>query len=84
MEESATEAQKREETLRMYHSCKEALRIINDATMASVGGDGTPMIGGGGGPVLPNFRSVLFFTLKMIYFVKFNIFFRLVRFYFSI
>lgn len=28
MEESQEEAQKREEMLRMYHACKEALRII--------------------------------------------------------
>lgn len=28
MEESPEEAQKREEMLRMYHACKEALRII--------------------------------------------------------
>lgn len=28
MEESAEAAQKREEMLRMYHACKEALRII--------------------------------------------------------
>lgn len=65
MEESATESQKREETLRMYHSCKEALRIINDATMATVGGDGLqmPMMGGAGqlmgagGPPPSNWRS---------------------------
>jgi hypothetical protein len=30
MEESADEAQKREEMLRMYHACKEALRIIGE------------------------------------------------------
>lgn len=28
MEESAEEAAKREEMLKMYHACKEALRII--------------------------------------------------------
>ena len=39
MEESPIEAQKREEILRMYHSCKEALRIINDANMATVAVD---------------------------------------------
>lgn len=32
MEESALEAQKRDETLRMYQACKEALAIINNAT----------------------------------------------------
>ena len=36
MEESAEEAVKREEMLRMYHACKEALRIIGDVSMATV------------------------------------------------
>ncbi|XP_072935067.1 dynamin isoform X8 [Epargyreus clarus] len=36
MEESPEEAQKREEMLRMYHACKEALRIIGDVSMATV------------------------------------------------
>lgn len=40
MEESPEEAVKREETLRMYHACKEALRIIGDVSMATVS---TPM-----------------------------------------
>lgn len=35
MEESPEEAQKREEMLRMYHACKEALRIIGDVSMAT-------------------------------------------------
>lgn len=30
MEESVEEAAKREEMLRMYHACKEALRIIGE------------------------------------------------------
>ncbi|KAJ8979048.1 hypothetical protein NQ317_010299 [Molorchus minor] len=30
------EAQKREEMLRMYHACKEALHIIGDVSMATV------------------------------------------------
>lgn len=30
MEESPEEAAKREEMLRMYHACKEALRIIGE------------------------------------------------------
>lgn len=30
MEESPEAAQKREEMLRMYHACKEALRIIGE------------------------------------------------------
>ncbi|XP_037070509.1 dynamin-like, partial [Pollicipes pollicipes] len=34
MEESAEEASKREEMLRMYHACKEALRIISSASLA--------------------------------------------------
>ncbi|XP_054919159.1 dynamin-1 isoform X2 [Dermacentor andersoni] len=33
MEESPEEAQKRDEMLRMYHACKEALRIIGDVSM---------------------------------------------------
>jgi dynamin GTPase len=36
MEESQEEAAKREEMLRMYHACKEALRIIGDVSMATV------------------------------------------------
>ncbi|KAJ8898472.1 hypothetical protein PR048_003832 [Dryococelus australis] len=36
MEESPEEALKREEMLRMYHACKESLRIIGDVSMATV------------------------------------------------
>merc|ERR1712170_164050 len=36
MEESADEAIKREEMLRQYHACKEAMRIIGDVSMATV------------------------------------------------
>lgn len=36
MEEAPEEAQKREEMLRMYHACKESLRIIGDVSMATV------------------------------------------------
>ncbi|CAG9765363.1 unnamed protein product [Ceutorhynchus assimilis] len=36
MEEAPEEAQKREEMMRMYHACKEALRIIGDVSMATV------------------------------------------------
>lgn len=36
MEEAPEEAQKREEMLRMYHACKEALRIIGDVSMTTV------------------------------------------------
>lgn len=36
MEESAEEAVKREEMMRMYQACKEALRIIGDVSMATV------------------------------------------------
>merc|ERR1719186_448194 len=36
MEESADEALKREEMLRMYHACKEALKIIGDVSTATV------------------------------------------------
>lgn len=35
MEESELEAQRREEMLRMYHACKEALRIISDVNMST-------------------------------------------------
>jgi dynamin GTPase len=38
MEESADEAMKREEMLRQYHACKEALKIIGDVSMATLGG----------------------------------------------
>jgi dynamin GTPase len=36
MEESPEEAMKREEMMRMYHACKEALRIIGDVSMVTV------------------------------------------------
>merc|ERR1719373_1557974 len=36
MEESADEALKREEMLRQYHACKEAIKIIGDVSMATV------------------------------------------------
>lgn len=45
MEESPIEAQKREEILRMYHSCKEALRIINDVNMTTMATDLPPPVG---------------------------------------
>lgn len=52
MEESPLEAQKREETLRIYHACKEALRIINDANMITSTGEVSAgainHLGGGG------------------------------------
>ncbi|KHJ45264.1 dynamin family protein [Trichuris suis] len=35
MEESAAATQRREEMLRMYHACKEALRIIGDVSMST-------------------------------------------------
>uniref|UniRef100_A0A5S6QZS0 Dynamin n=1 Tax=Trichuris muris TaxID=70415 RepID=A0A5S6QZS0_TRIMR len=35
MEESAAASQRREEMLRMYHACKEALRIIGDVSMTT-------------------------------------------------
>lgn len=47
MEESAEEAVKREETLRMYHACKEALRIIGDVSMATVSTPMPPPVRGG-------------------------------------
>ncbi|RCN33354.1 dynamin family protein [Ancylostoma caninum] len=37
MEESQVEAQKREDMLRMYHACKEALRIISEVNMSTLG-----------------------------------------------
>jgi len=36
MEESADEALRREEMLRMYHACKEALKIIGDISTATI------------------------------------------------
>ena len=51
MEESPIEAQKREEILRMYHSCKEALRIINDVNMTTMATDMPP-------PVMNDWRLV--------------------------
>ncbi|CAI4226324.1 unnamed protein product [Auanema sp. JU1783] len=37
MEESQAEAHKREEMLRMYHACKEALRIISEVNLSTIG-----------------------------------------------
>ncbi|XP_057367682.1 dynamin-like isoform X1 [Daphnia carinata] len=48
MEESAEEAVKREEMLRIYHACKEALRIIGDVSMATVSTPVPPPVKGGG------------------------------------
>jgi len=36
MEESAEEAQRRDDLLRMYHATKEALEIIRDVTTSTV------------------------------------------------
>merc|ERR1712012_959826 len=36
MEESADEALRREEMLRMYHACKEAFKIIGDISSATI------------------------------------------------
>jgi dynamin 1/3 len=36
MEESQEESKRRDETLRMYHACSEALKIIGDVSMATV------------------------------------------------
>ena len=53
MEESADEAIKREEMLRQYHACKEALQIIGDVSVATVSTPAPAPIrfdmGGGGG-----------------------------------
>nr|CAH0103149.1 unnamed protein product [Daphnia galeata] len=47
MEESAEEAVKREEMLRIYHACKEALKIIGDVSMATVSTPVPPPVRGG-------------------------------------
>merc|ERR1711970_743653 len=44
MEESADEALKREEMLRMYHACKEALKIIGDVSTATIGTAAPPPV----------------------------------------
>ncbi len=36
MEESQEESKRREEMLKMYHACKEALTIIGDVNMQTV------------------------------------------------
>eukprot|EP00092_Neocalanus_flemingeri_P022755 GFUD01024675.1.p1 GENE.GFUD01024675.1~~GFUD01024675.1.p1 ORF type:complete len:842 (-),score=246.93 GFUD01024675.1:1290-3815(-) len=46
MEESADEALKREEMLRMYHACKEALKIIGDVSTATIGTSAPPPVKG--------------------------------------
>merc|ERR1719341_1135975 len=44
MEESADEALKREEMLRLYHACKEALKIIGDVSSATIGTSAPPPV----------------------------------------
>uniref|UniRef100_A0A915PWR2 Dynamin n=1 Tax=Setaria digitata TaxID=48799 RepID=A0A915PWR2_9BILA len=44
MEESQFEAQKREEMFRMYHACKEALRIIGEVNMSTMSTDAPPAV----------------------------------------
>lgn len=44
MEESQLEAQKREEMFRMYHACKEALRIIGEVNMSTISTDAPPAV----------------------------------------
>jgi len=44
MEESADEAMKREEMLRMYHACKEALSVISDVSNATIGASAPPPV----------------------------------------
>jgi len=44
MEESADEAIKREEMLRMYHACKEALQIIGDVSTGNIGAVAPPPV----------------------------------------
>jgi len=44
MEESADEALKREEMLRMYHACKEALACLSEVSNATVGSAAPPPI----------------------------------------
>merc|ERR1719234_1708213 len=40
MEESADEALKSEEMLRMYHACKEALKVISEISSVTMSGGG--------------------------------------------
>ena len=44
MEESADEALRREEMLRMYHACKEALKIIGDISTATINSSSAPQV----------------------------------------
>merc|ERR1719245_2403144 len=44
MEESADEALRREEMLRMYHACKEALKIIGDISTATLNSSSAPQV----------------------------------------
>lgn len=65
MEESPEEALKREEMLRMYHACKEALRIIGDVSMATVTTPVPPPVKNDWlGSSLDNPRSVLNIYVK--------------------
>ncbi|KRZ10417.1 Dynamin [Trichinella zimbabwensis] len=49
MEESEAESQRREEMLRMYHACKEALRIIGDVSLNTTPNTISSTSNGGGG-----------------------------------
>lgn len=44
MEESMEEAKKREEKLALYHTCKEALKVIGDLSFASIPNTPEPKI----------------------------------------
>merc|ERR1719326_2706280 len=44
MEESADEALRRQEMLRMYHACKEALKIIGDISSATINSSSQPSV----------------------------------------
>ena len=63
MEESSSEAERREELLRMYQSLKEALKIIGDINVSTVSTSAPPPVDNSwiadskNSPNLPNNRS---------------------------
>ena len=74
MEESPEEANKREEMLRMYHACKEALRIIGDVSMATVSTPNPPPVKDDWLRSAPDSPRLIFAnatsTLKLLSFIR--------------
>ncbi len=70
MEESADEALKREEMLRMYHACKEALKIIGDVSTATISTPNPAPIRSEWMPSAASSSSWVFFTMLSVFWIR--------------